>query len=166
MKEVRICDVCGYHNSLSSLFCENDDCGEDISHIPPSILQDKTVLSDRTVEHESEVQERLPNEQMKTVRMTGIRLVHTASGYEIPIPVEGGIIGRLGTIHPEHFQNNQFVSKEHAKIELRADGYVLIDLHSTNGTKINGIRIISGEAYPLKDKDRIVFANMEYLVEM
>lgn len=155
MKEDRICDSCGFHNSLGSLFCENEKCGEDISHLPPTRLDEQEAT-----EHVK------PTNQMKTMRMTGISLVNTASGYEIPIPVEGGVLGRSGTIQPEHFQNSLFVSNEHAKIQLSKSGYVIVDLDSTNGTKINGTKIVSGIEHPIHEGTRITLANLEYVVEV
>ncbi|SOC15815.1 FHA domain-containing protein [Ureibacillus xyleni] len=162
MREVRICDSCGQHNNLGSLFCENADCGDDISYLPPTILGGNRT-NDQMEEGQFESQP--VRTATKTIRMTGIRLVNTASGYEISIPLEGGIIGRSGTIQPDHFQNSQFVSNEHARIQLTATGYTIEDLDSTNGTKINGMKIPSGQQYPIPTGTRITVANLEYLVD-
>lgn len=43
------------------------------------------------------------------------------------------------------------ISRQHARIELRADGYYVEDLHSRNGTTVNGIPI--GAAERLADGD-------------
>lgn len=173
MKEVRICDSCGFHNGLGSLFCENEACSEDISHIPPTILREKEVDSEIAEYQEKiQTQDTLGNSRQeqelyanKTIRMTGISLVNTASGFEIPIPLEGGVLGRSGTIQPDHFQNSRFVSNEHAKILLKSNGYVIVDLESTNGTKVNGTKIVSGKEYPIPTGTRVMVANLEYLVK-
>jgi diguanylate cyclase (GGDEF)-like protein len=44
------------------------------------------------------------------------------------------------------------VSRRHARIEPSADGYVLVDLGSTNGVFVNGLRV---DRHALKDGDRI-----------
>lgn len=48
------------------------------------------------------------------------------------------------------------VSRRHAEIRPRGDGFVLIDLGSTNGSKVNGIRVAERE---LRDGDELTFGN-------
>lgn len=51
------------------------------------------------------------------------------------------------------------VSREHAVIERRANGHVLRDLSSTNGTFVNGVQI---QEIILQDGDIVVFADVEF----
>ena len=44
------------------------------------------------------------------------------------------------------------VSREHAKIERSEEGFVIVDLNSTNGTLVNGVAI---ESHLLQDGDRL-----------
>jgi hypothetical protein len=48
------------------------------------------------------------------------------------------------------------VSRNHAEIRPVGDGYVLVDLGSTNGSRLNGVRVASEE---LHDGDEITFGN-------
>jgi Protein of unknown function (DUF3662)/FHA domain len=48
------------------------------------------------------------------------------------------------------------VSRNHAEIRPQGDGFLLVDLGSTNGTKINGVRI---SQHMLADGDEIAFGN-------
>ncbi len=48
------------------------------------------------------------------------------------------------------------VSRNHAEIRPDGDGYKVFDLGSTNGTKINGIRV---QEHVLSDGDEIAFGN-------
>lgn len=48
------------------------------------------------------------------------------------------------------------VSRHHAEIRPAADGYAVVDLGSTNGTKVNGQRIIE---HQLRDGDELLCGN-------
>jgi hypothetical protein len=48
------------------------------------------------------------------------------------------------------------VSRQHAEVRPRGNGYVVVDLGSTNGTRINGVRINEQE---LVDGDEVTFGN-------
>jgi len=47
------------------------------------------------------------------------------------------------------------VSRHHARIERRGSGYFVLDLGSTNRTKVNGVAVSERE---LKDGDEVQFA--------
>jgi len=49
------------------------------------------------------------------------------------------------------------VSKSHARIEPRCDSYFVIDVHSRNGTFVNGVRIGPGSGVLLEDGDEVQF---------
>lgn len=46
------------------------------------------------------------------------------------------------------------VSRYHAEIRAKGDGFVVVDLGSTNGTRVNGVRVYE---QPLKDGDELTF---------
>jgi Domain of unknown function (DUF1707)/Inner membrane component of T3SS, cytoplasmic domain len=52
------------------------------------------------------------------------------------------------------------VSRVHARLERTADGWLLTDLASTNGTRVNGWRV-RGQV-PVTAGDRVSFGNAEY----
>jgi pSer/pThr/pTyr-binding forkhead associated (FHA) protein len=47
------------------------------------------------------------------------------------------------------------VSDTHATVRFEADAYAILDNDSTNGTQVNGVRVVSGRAKRLHDGDRI-----------
>lgn len=47
------------------------------------------------------------------------------------------------------------VSEQHAIVRLEAEGYVLVDGESTNGTRVNGDKVVPGRKKKLHDGDRI-----------
>ncbi len=59
--------------------------------------------------------------------------------------------------------NDERVSRFHVKIQEDQDKVVLTDLESTNGTKVNGQRVIRGALLP---GDELAFAGEKYRVEM
>jgi hypothetical protein len=76
------------------------------------------------------------------------------TGDRVPLGEETITVGRL----PEStiVLADPNVSRSHAEIRPRGTGFVVIDLGSTNGTRINGIRINEQE---LVDGDEVVFGN-------
>ena len=56
------------------------------------------------------------------------------------------------------------ISRKHARIERRMDGYYVTDLFSTNGTFLDGHRLESGQAVALKDGAQLTFATLDYRV--
>lgn len=54
------------------------------------------------------------------------------------------------------------VSRRHAEIQPRGDGFVLIDLGSTNGTRVNGVRVNERE---LVDGDELTFGNTHLIFQ-
>jgi len=47
------------------------------------------------------------------------------------------------------------VSEQHAVVRLETEGYVLVDGESTNGTRVNGDKVVPGRKKKLHDGDRI-----------
>ena len=75
-----------------------------------------------------------------------------------PLDFEANLVGRrTDTTHPEIAVPDAGVSKRHARIDKHPDGTLcVIDLGSTNGTKLNGAALESNVSYPLKDGDEIL----------
>ena len=58
------------------------------------------------------------------------------------------------------------VSRKHARIERRTDGYYVTDLFSTNGTFLDGHRLESGQAVILNDGAQLTIASLHYRVSI
>jgi hypothetical protein len=76
----------------------------------------------------------------------------TADGHRIEIPLDPITIGR----HPDCdiVLPNEEVSRQHAEVRREEDGFVLVDLGSLNGTKVNGAGVRAPRQ--LQDGDSIV----------
>ena len=55
------------------------------------------------------------------------------------------------------------VSRVHARIRRKEDGYYLADLNSRNGTSVNGRMLKADEEYLLQDEDQVDFAQARYI---
>jgi len=52
--------------------------------------------------------------------------------------------------------NDSNVSRRHAEIRPTPDGFALVDLGSTNGSRVNGVRVVQRD---LRDGDEITIGN-------
>ncbi len=71
---------------------------------------------------------------------------------------EGIVIGRGEPAPGRIAFTNPFISRRHAEINYSEGCFVLRDLGSTNGTKVNGQELGKLAAYPLEDSDIIELA--------
>jgi pSer/pThr/pTyr-binding forkhead associated (FHA) protein len=86
------------------------------------------------------------------------------------VPISGGpgsrlsdrvVIGRMNTC--DISIQDKSVSREHARLSRLGSGYLLEDLHSTNGTLVNGNRIT--EATVIQPGDLLTFGTVEFRLE-
>lgn len=105
----------------------------------------------------------------------GLKLVHPESGSEYLIPVQAGelLIGRpdpVTGVTPEinlgPLDLQRTLSRRHAKL-VNESGMVFVreEVGTTNGTFLNGERLRTGAATPLKPGDRVRFGAIELLVQ-
>ncbi|HSB86742.1 MAG TPA: DUF3662 and FHA domain-containing protein, partial [Ilumatobacteraceae bacterium] len=77
--------------------------------------------------------------RLREVGATGVGTLILPSGERVSIGDRTVTIGRLPDCTIALPDAN--VSRRHSEVELRGSAYVIVDLGSTNGTKVNGIRI-------------------------
>lgn len=79
--------------------------------------------------------------------------------HELPVDQPRLLIGRTdpatGQTPDVDFSADTAVSRRHAEIRNREGTLVVVDLGSTNGTKLNGEDLAPGEERPLADGDEI-----------
>ena len=85
-------------------------------------------------------------------------IVRTPGGqaHEFPLTQPETTIGRARSC--DLVLESAFVSRKHARVAQRNDGFVVIDEGSTNGTTLNGERVAG--ARPLAEGDRINIADI------
>lgn len=79
----------------------------------------------------------------------------------------GAVIGRREGPYKLFFEHNRYVSGVHALLKYDPDyGWMIIDQHSSNGTRVNNIMIKPAVASPLKNGDTLTIANMNLTVDI
>ncbi len=58
------------------------------------------------------------------------------------------------------------ISRRHAIIRRTADGFVLIDLGSKNGTILNGVRLDPDVPHPLSSGDQITLGDLVFSIHL
>ena len=85
-----------------------------------------------------------------------------------PLDLAESLIGRRSDrkdIHPEINVNDSGVSHRHAKLLREPNGaIVLLDVGSTNGTRLNGVEVVSGVRTPVTDGDQITLGYWTRLI--
>jgi len=85
---------------------------------------------------------------------TGIGRLVLPTGDQVPLGEHVITVGRIPSSTIVLGDPN--VSRHHAEIRPEGDGYTVIDLGSTNGTRVNGVRV---ERQQLQDGDELMFGN-------
>lgn len=70
------------------------------------------------------------------------------------------VVGRLGDCDITIMDSN--VSRRHAELRPNGDGYEVVDLGSTNGTRVNGVQVTERT---LRDGDEISFGNTRMIFQ-
>jgi pSer/pThr/pTyr-binding forkhead associated (FHA) protein len=77
-------------------------------------------------------------------------------GQSIPLLVDSVTIGRATvTATWEVLLQDPSVSRPHARLERRGTQWFLVDLGSSNGTRVNSTIVVTQDAYALRDGDTI-----------
>jgi pSer/pThr/pTyr-binding forkhead associated (FHA) protein len=141
------CQECGFVNAEGSNYCQK--CGAYLAREPGGEEQPTTMTY--TVDETGELQ---PVDIDEVVESVGAALVIRSgggrAGESFTVEEERVSVGR--TPDAAIFLDDVTVSRNHALIVRRQDGYYIDDLGSLNGTYVNRRRI---ESHKLSDGDEI-----------
>lgn len=171
------CPNCHHWNEDSARFCE--ECGFEIGAAaagasPAPVKVSITGGIGGAAAPEADANSALPPiPQQDLVPMeaqpaaspvySGPRLVLDKTGTIFKLG-DATVIGREdpgAQIDFDGYEDGKYISHRHAQI-TRTDGkFWLEDLGSTNATRVNGIKLQSGQAQPLKQGDKIRFGKIE-----
>jgi hypothetical protein len=90
----------------------------------------------------------------RLVRLVVQRSPSLEEGTELPLNSAPVTVGRGGQ-NDLVLDGDEFASARHARIELRGDGVWVQDLESTNGTYVNGARVVGARRVDAGDVLRV-----------
>jgi pSer/pThr/pTyr-binding forkhead associated (FHA) protein len=109
---------------------------------------------------------------MEPQTFAGPKLIVSSSGVALPIPSKDEIL--IGRADPNIQSKPDIdletyggvsagVSRRHARLLRRPDGWFLEDLHSTNGTFLNDVRLPPGQPVQVHGDDRIALGALSLI---
>lgn len=99
-------------------------------------------------------------------RMPSLVLGNVALGINI-VGVDDAMIGRREGPYVALFQNNRYVSGRHAQLHFdKLQGWTIIDRKSSNGTFINGNKLLPDTPGQLHNGDILAIANISLKVKI
>lgn len=110
----------------------------------------------------------IPNDCCNETGLSVMSLValNAPAPFDLTINKEEFLIGKSRSKADGLISFNKAISRAHCKI-LRTNGsYFLIDLKSTNGTYLNGVRLQPHKPVPVKNGDIIRLANLDFRVRI
>ncbi len=114
----------------------------------------------QTMIYSSSARMRGPVEEARARRPA--RALLSVGGRRLPVPTEGGVLGRSRDC--DIVLEDTGVSRRHAELRPGAGGWMVADLGSTNGVRVNG-RNIHGP-HPLRPGDRLELGSTEIVFDI
>lgn len=144
-----ICPSCGKISVFQ--FCENDNaetkelnCGE--GEINKSFF--KTVRADKSIDNHS------------------LKLINQSKNLFLELE-DGDVIGRKVDKFKDQMESLKQISSKHISANYNnLSGWTVMDLSSTNGTKLNGIKLEPNKPVKISSGDSLVLANVEFYVKL
>lgn len=136
------------------------ETGKSMCGYSQGIQQDEQ--EEKTLEEDNEDEE-TPTEFLVDFQDNSIAYLESEfSGERIYLKKFPFLIGKLkkGT---DYVLNNNKISRIHARIDYDESRYYIEDMDSTNGTSLNGTGLAAHERQVLSDKDRICFADKNFI---
>lgn len=139
-------------------------------------LKQTTKLLEEALGHKVDIEESGLTDGPRSAPDPDARMIEIGSGMELPLSREKEtLVGRLDPvtgIHPDidltAVDPKRSTSRRHARIRKEEDGSftVIEDIGTMNGTFVNGVRLDTGRAFPMKPGDTVVFGTVECRFEI
>ena len=92
------------------------------------------------------------------------RLVNRQTGETIFVNKPVFRMGRERS-YVDYFVANPAISRHHCNLLERDNNWYLTDLNSTNGTYVNGVKLMPNQEVCLRSGDRLTLANVAFVFE-
>lgn len=80
---------------------------------------------------------------------------------------QNAVLGRRNGIYCEQLKGNPYISGTHARLTYNSGlGWAITDLNSSNGTYIDGTRILPEKPELLRNDSKVSLANMDFIVKV
>jgi hypothetical protein len=158
------CTNCKHPNREGTLFCEN--CGYSITD---AAIGNATVPTRRIDNDPDDATARATwGSARLTTNSTIIVHIRGAKDPMVLTPNKRTIFGRSdanSTVNPDidltpHGAVDMGVSRQHAAIEVSEETVMLLDVGSSNGTFLNGQRLLPNQQRVLRDGDEVRFGKL------
>lgn len=153
------CTNCGETNREGILFC--DTCGNSLTDASSG----QATIPTRRIENDPEDSSAKATWGAARFRQGGSIIIHVRDADE-PLTVEPSsrvVFGRSDTSSPvkpdvdfaKYGAIEKGVSRQHAALEVNEDTLMLLDVGSSNGTYLNGQRLLPNQPRVLRDGDEV-----------
>src|SRR5271157_2686185 len=158
------CASCQRRNRGDAVTCEF--CGKPLKSVPEAEPSTKDVTGD-TKSFVEDFKEKI-EQANRAVPAEGIAIYLLGLTHPIEVCLENEfIIGRLTEVTEEKVVDltlynafNLGVSRRHLMVRRSGDGYEVIDLNSTNGTWVDGQRLVLQQPFAVNSGSQIRLGNM------
>jgi hypothetical protein len=161
----KFCPVCKLTNDADALICQH--CGAQLygaSDVPT------TQQVEDTFELTEEIKKQIGREHTPPSKGMSIFLLNLGEPIALRME-EGFVLGRANELTSEPILDltpyegfAMGVSRRHAQIRAAGDKYVIIDLNSSNGTWLNGQRLVPTKPYDLRSGSVIQLGRLKLIV--
>jgi len=161
----KICPTCGTKNPPEEPICIK--CMTDLTSVAPVECDEANQQKedDYKTEDMNLDLSLLDLEDDKTIVLSKSKLVLKGHDFEIVVH-DGDIVGRHG-VGEDFLQRYKTVSRKHAKFTYRNGRWYVQDLGSTNGTYLNGVKLIPMQDFPLNNGDKLSLSgSLEFTVNI
>lgn len=168
-----VCPNCKHQEFDGALFCS--ECGAQLvfssaKEAEPVSEDVKTMPVTKSPDKSEPISPPSQNGSKSSGASVGLSLKVVSSGQVIPLSGQNEFtLGRITDGQPilpdidlsPYEGYAEGVSRLHAAIRITERGVMIVDLGSSNGTRINGQKIVPNVNYPLKDGDIIALGRIK-----
>ena len=109
-----------------------------------------------------------PERPLMKIMLISFDLAHNIVGIELygDLVVGRGSGGSSALDLSDHMATEYGVSRKHVLLQVTEHGLAVMDLESTNGTRLNGKRIFANVVYALNHSDVLALGRLEYQIRI